>query len=106
MKLREKVKDPESRNLEEICEFTNSEKLPYKMVKTVQEYNSEKAKVAGVKASITRHCKTLDGLCITLEELMKRTKEDISMKTACPPFVLAIFIAFTLFNCCYYCLWC
>jgi hypothetical protein len=52
------------------------------MVRTVQEYNSEKAKVSGVKASITRHCKTLDGLCSTLEELMQRPTEQIPTKTA------------------------
>ena len=51
------------------------------MVKTVQEYNCEKAKVAGVKAAITRHCNTLDGLCTSLEELMRRPKEEIHAKT-------------------------
>jgi hypothetical protein len=52
------------------------------MVKTVQEYNCEKAKVAGVKAAITRHCKTLDDFCISLEKLMVRPKEEIRTKTA------------------------
>jgi hypothetical protein len=52
------------------------------MVKTVQEYKCEKAKVAGVKAAITRHCKTLDDYCISLEKYLVRPTEEIRAKTA------------------------
>ena len=52
------------------------------MVKTVQEYNCEKTKVVGLKSAITRHCNNLDGLCNSLDQMMRRPTEEIHMKTA------------------------
>ena len=50
------------------------------MVNKIQEYNCEKAKVAGVKAAIARHCNTLDKYCISLEKLMVNPTEEIGSK--------------------------